>query len=80
MKQVPCRSCKRLFDMPNNYQGTILCEACDPMMQDDLPNKPLIEAYREMLEIAGAMAQILETRVAWEHAGEILNRYQEAIK
>jgi hypothetical protein len=36
--------------------------------------------YELLREIAGAMAAILETRVPWGRAGEILNRYQEAIK
>jgi hypothetical protein len=42
--------------------------------------RDLAAAYREMREIAGTMAQILERRVEWEHAGDILNRYEEAIK
>ena len=42
--------------------------------------KTLAAAYRDMREIAWAMAAILERRVGWEHAGDILNRYEEAIK
>jgi hypothetical protein len=30
-----CRSCKRPFEMPMDFAGSIWCEACDPHMQDN---------------------------------------------
>lgn len=37
MKMVKCCKCGNGFEMPDNYFGNILCEACDPFMQDPEP-------------------------------------------
>lgn len=35
MKKCKCRKCHREFDMPDDFIGTILCEDCDPFMNND---------------------------------------------
>jgi len=34
MKKITCCKCGRVFDMPDDFSGTILCENCDPVMKE----------------------------------------------
>ena len=32
MKKEKCQKCKKEFEMPDNFYGTIICEKCDPFL------------------------------------------------
>jgi len=35
MKNIKCIKCDHEFPMPDNFYGHILCESCDPFMQEE---------------------------------------------
>jgi hypothetical protein len=64
-KICKCVKCKREFEMPLNFSGVILCEACDPHMSRTRPMTP-----REFARFVGEnMGRYLYRKKTW-HRGE----------
>ncbi len=81
MKIVKCRKCHAEFQMPDNFSGTILCEDCDPFMNNGAisPKYTSVTSDREELSplLRLSLMQANNNALREEIAGLNLHRQKQ---
>jgi len=79
MKICKCVKCKREFEMEDNFMGTILCEDCDPFMNEQSMIEKLEADKAEITELLHDAIGLLMNHAQHEDAGWISD-YEKVIK